>query len=268
MEYTLLKPNVYGLYKPAGLTPLQTLDVLREVAGISAEIPLTYAGRLDPMAEGLLLVLAGEAVHEKDVYLHLDKRYTVTALLGVETDSLDLLGIPITTSYKLQNLYPCSWAGMTKGGIGEEQVKKLLSSYIGEITLPLPLYSSPLVSGKPLFVHAKNATLKKVDVPFRTTNIYDCRLETLHSISALELLSYIQNTIPIVQGEFRQAEILQAWKDLLEDNLKLATITFSVQCSSGTYIRSLVEKLGQDLNTNACVYKLVRTKIGEYQMGM
>ena len=54
------------MHKNKGETPLQALKRLKignleaYPQGIPDSEPLTYAGRLDPMAEGLLLVLIGK----------------------------------------------------------------------------------------------------------------------------------------------------------------------------------------------------------------
>ena len=53
---------------------------------------MTYAGRLDPMASGVLLVLAGEETKNKDKYLGLDKEYDFEILFGFATDTYDILG--------------------------------------------------------------------------------------------------------------------------------------------------------------------------------
>ncbi|MEY2671815.1 MAG: tRNA pseudouridine synthase tRNA pseudouridine55 synthase, partial [Candidatus Parcubacteria bacterium] len=45
-------------------------------------LPMTYAGRLDPVAEGLLLVLVGDDCKEKDKYLDLNKEYELSILFG------------------------------------------------------------------------------------------------------------------------------------------------------------------------------------------
>lgn len=261
MQFKEVASNIYTVYKPAGCTPLQALDMLRAEAGIPVETPLTYAGRLDPMAEGLLLVLAGEAVHRKDEFLKLDKTYVATALLGVETDSFDLLGIP-----KLKNLDSGTEAGMTGGGLGEEEIQRVLQSYVGEITLPLPLYSSPPVDGKPLFQHAQENSLHAQDTPTRTTTIFSCTLDALNTVSSDALRDYLHTTINSINGDFRQADTLKAWELLLAAQATLQTITFTVRCSSGTYIRSLVQNLGTQLGTGACVYTLARTQVGSFRL--
>lgn len=255
MQYQQVESNIYTAYKPAGYTPLQALDILRAEANIAKSIPLTYAGRLDPMAEGLLIVLAGEAVHKKDEFLKLDKTYAVTALLGVETDSFDLLGMP-------RQIIP----HLTSPILGEEHIQRVLQSYIGEVTLPLPLYSSPPVDGKPLFQHAQENSLRAQNTPTRTTAIYSCVLDKLETAQSDALLTYLGTTSSSVHGDFRQADILNAWKTLLAGQTTFQTITCTVRCSSGTYMRSLVQDLGIQLNTGACIYKLTRTHVGHFKL--
>ena len=56
-------------YKNMGETPLECLERMRKEHRISDDIPMTYAGRLDPMAEGLMVVLVGEECKNKEKYL-------------------------------------------------------------------------------------------------------------------------------------------------------------------------------------------------------
>jgi len=54
-------------------------------------------------------------------------------------------------------------------------------------------------------------------------------------------------------------------------NIELLDLTYpyfelKINCSSGTYIRSLVHDIGQDLNMGAVMYELRRTKIGKYDI--
>jgi len=48
--------------------------------------------------------------------------------------------------------------------------------------------------------------------------------------------------------------------------IDLPKITFSVHCSKGTYIRSLVHDFGKVLQNGACLSELRRTKIGNYSV--
>lgn len=269
MKITQFSPNVYGIYKPAGCTPLQALFELKNEKSELRALPLTYAGRLDPMAEGLLLVLAGEAVHEKDKFLSVDKEYKVTALLGVQTDSFDLLGIPSLSSPPLTP----PWSKFAKASSdprkgGGQELQTLLQSYVGETILPLPIYSSPPYKGKPLHAWAQEKNIHSDETPKRQTSIHSITEITTGRMTAVELLNYITATIPNIDGSFRQDETINAWHDLLRHTQgeDLLTTSFTVSCSSGTYIRSLVNEIGKKLGTGACVYTLVRTKVGQHTM--
>lgn len=49
-------------------------------------------------------------------------------------------------------------------------------------------------------------------------------------------------------------------------NYKFPYLTIKVFCSSGTYIRSLANDIGEKLKTGAILVKLIRTKIGNYSL--
>ncbi|OLY80200.1 tRNA pseudouridine synthase B [Smittium mucronatum] len=50
------------------------------------------------------------------------------------------------------------------------------------------------------------------------------------------------------------------------DQLNLDKIKFSVECSSGTYIRSLSSDICSDLGTCGLLYSLIRTKQGPFSL--
>ena len=65
--------RVLNLYKNLCETPRERLDRLRvEKPEYSHEV-LSYAGRLDPMAEGVLLALVGSANSNRVAYLYMSK---------------------------------------------------------------------------------------------------------------------------------------------------------------------------------------------------
>ena len=74
-------------------------------------------------------------------------------------------------------------------------------------------------------------------------------------------------TIPVIQtvvGDFRQSEIIETWQEQTMDT-PVTLVTFSVTASSGTYMRSLAEKMGESLGVPALAYRIVRTSVGEYK---
>ncbi len=251
MQYQLYKPGVYGIYKQVAETPLQALVRLRGLAGIPGEESLTYAGRFDPMAEGLLLVLSGEAIKDKAAYLNMPKKYTVSFLCGVTTDSGDVLGIP-------------QFAALQKA-VQQKDVEKAVLHMQGILQLPIPQYSSVPVHGKPLWLHAQQGS--DAEIPLRESVVHSAQLQNFSSLFPQEILSYLEQSMPQVLGVFRQEEIMHAWR-LALNNLKepFGVAQVELLVSSGTYIRSWVPAIGNMLGTGACVYTLTRTSVGEFCM--
>ena len=48
--------------------------------------------------------------------------------------------------------------------------------------------------------------------------------------------------------------------------MDLPFVKFEVECSKGTYIRSLANDIGNKLETGAYLYSLTRTQIGDFKL--
>ena len=44
------------------------------------------------------------------------------------------------------------------------------------------------------------------------------------------------------------------------------TVTFTVACSKGTYIRTLIDDIGKKLGCGACMLSLKRTRVGQFEI--
>lgn len=242
------------LNKEIGETPLECMERFRLSKGLDPLLPMTYAGRLDPMAEGVLLVLVGEECKNKDKYLGLDKEYEVEILFGFATDTYDILG-------KIKNKKLES-----KNGIQSEEIKKELEKFKGKFVQEYPAYSSKTVDGVQLHTLANEGKLPD-EMPTKEVEIYDIEMLEEREIDSKTLLEEIKNKISKVKGDFRQSEILDLWQQNLgmsDVPKKFKIIKIKVVCSSGTYMRSLAHNLGTRLGVPALAYSIKRTKIGEY----
>lgn len=72
---------------------------------------------------------------------------------------------------------------------------------------------------------------------------------------------YARNNVNVIRPRVNST-IYRIWNIEIE----LPFISFSVHCSSGTYIRSLGEMLGNILNTGSMLTELRRTRIGQFDM--
>jgi tRNA pseudouridine55 synthase len=242
---------VFTLHKKIGETPLECLERFRAANTEYSDVPMTYAGRLDPMAEGVLLVLAGEECKQKDKYLSLNKEYETEIIFGVSTDTYDLLGLPTF--------------GVVRN-INDKDIREALIPYTGKITQKYPVYSSKTVGGVPLFELARRGLVDDMEIPTREVNIYSIDVINTKEINSSDLEKLIKEKVSKVKGDFRQRDILESWSNLLTENKDVIfrTVTLKVSCSSGTYIRGLAENLGRDIGTGALALSIKRTKVGEY----
>lgn len=232
-----LKPKLLKIYKLAGETPLQTITRIREQLPDFSDEKMTYAGRLDPLAEGVLLVLVGEECKNKNKYLGWDKEYETEFLLGVKTDTGDVMGL--IESQKTPSCYSYENFNLLSG----------VEALRGKKNQMYPKFSSPRLCGKEEIF--KEVEIKSVD------------LLGQKNINSAELLKIISEKITAVRGQFRQSEIIVSWKNFLVVDIQFVIIKCRIVCTSGTYIRVLADELGKNLGTVACVYSLKRTKVGE-----
>lgn len=249
-----MKPNKFIINKNLGETPLQALERYRaEQVLLHANlalwwktVPMTYAGRLDPMAEGDLLILIDEECKNKDKYLELDKEYEVELVLGISTDSYDSLGLP--------SLYS-SIETVKRGGSFD------VNTYIGKFNQPYPPYSSKTIDGEQMHSLARSGKLPS-NIPFKEVTIYSLEIIESRQISSENLNQIIQKNIDLVIGDFRQEEIKKCWSELFNlVDMDYSVIKIKVKCSSGTYMRSLVNRIGKNMKTGAFALSIKRTKI-------
>ena len=241
------------LNKKEGKTPLETLEFFRQKHKKYKNISLTYAGRLDPMASGVLVILAGEETKNKDKYLALEKEYEFEILFGVSTDTYDILG-------KIK-------AFENKIFLKEKIIKNIknnLKYFVGRFKQEYPLYSSKTVSGKPLFVYARAG--EEPEIPSKEVSVRNLKFIKIRKVSKLKLLNKIKSRIKKVQGDFRQKEIIKIWQEKIisneQDNFFIAS--FKIKCSSGTYVRGIADSLGEKMHIPALAFSIKRTKVGKY----
>jgi tRNA pseudouridine55 synthase len=253
--------KVLKLYKKEGETPLECMNRFRAMNPEYKNVPMTYAGRLDPLACGELLVLAAEKVHEKETYCSCDKEYRVEALLGYGTDTYDILGIP----RECKTPTAVSKPSQKRHDFLEGEVHEILTSFLGKKTQPYPPYSSRTVDGKPLWLWAREGKLDAIEIPTHPIEIYRIEDIQVRKITQEDILERVGAITDLVQGDFRQDEIKKKWDEIMRSRVEpgktSSLVSFRVKCSSGTYIRSLVHELGKNIGSEACIFRLERTQI-------
>lgn len=248
--HMLARAGVFTIYKKAGETLAGLVARFRKEQSFDESLPITYAGRLDPMAEGLVILLTGEACKQKEEYLGLDKTYTFEVLFGVATDTFDMLGLITET----KEMNPTA-----------EQIEKAIEQVKRVTTFSYPPFSSKPVDGVPLFIHAKAGTLPDT-LPTLNGKIYTSILQNTAIRPVKELVGNSIEIMQKVEGDFRQEEIIKGWEKFLENNKdkKCVVATFEATVSSGVYVRTIATLIGEALGGVALAYSIKRTKVGDF----
>lgn len=109
--------------------------------------------------------------------------------------------------------------------IDEAMMEEVRLSFLGAIQQVPPIYSAIKLNGQRLFTHARNGVnADDLQIKIRDVEVYRIDIDTAH----------------------------------------FPEISFVIECSKGTYIRSIVRDFGLKCNSGAYMSELVRTKIGDW----
>ena len=223
---TQLKPLL--LIKPKGITSFFAVSQLKKV--LPRKTKIGHCGTLDPMAEGLLIVLIGRAQTKlQDQFLILNKKYIATITFGVSSNTYDTdINSILEFSKNTNDLI----------NLNVDKIKQVLDfNFKGEILQAVPPFSAVKVDGIKLYSKSfKNEEIVKL--PVRKVNIY-----------SYKILGFTN-----------------AYK-LGTDNLDLfPKLTIEFEVSKGTYIRSIANELGKLLGVGGVLSSLKRTQIGQFKL--
>ena len=129
-------------------------DVCFKVRKILGTKKVGHSGTLDPMAEGVMGVLVGRSTKLSSYITSFDKEYIAGIKFGKDSDSYDI------------------WTDMKDVPIPDftqEDFKKVINRFVGDITQTPPIYSAIKVKGKPLYKYALNG--EEVEIPSREVYI-------------------------------------------------------------------------------------------------
>lgn len=253
------------LTKKRGETPLMALETWKAGNPAYSNIPASYAGRLDPMAEGKLLILLGDECKRQKAYTGLDKEYEIQVLVDVGSDTGDALGVVEGSRQETR--------------VDEKFFHQVLEREIGAHERAYPAYSSKTVDGKPLFLHALEGTLNTISIPNHIEHIYRIEVvdtKRLPANAIQERVDEFLSRVPtsdepskMLGANFRINEVRASWERLFVSvqNREFTLVRLRIVCGSGTYMRSLAGRIGESLGTSALALSIKRTKIGKYWKG-
>ena len=196
--------GILVINKERGFT---SFDVVAKLRGILKTKKIGHTGTLDPEAEGVLVCCIGKATKLVDTFINHEKSYQAKLLLGKNTDTYDIWG-------EILEERPVS--------VSEDEIRDVISSFIGRQNQIPPMYSAKKVNGKKLYELARaGETVEREAVPIE---IYDIKIT----------------------------------------DISIPEVSFTVDCSKGTYIRSLCHDIGEKLGCGGCMSGLKRIRTGDF----
>jgi len=248
-------------YQRLGSSSHQLAKAVGELAGKKS----THTGTLDPMAEGVLMVLTGQDRFSKSALSHVKKWYQFEILWGVATDSLDLLGL-VTSSPNQLGVDPASLEHFLV------KLSQAQSQLLGQSPQIQPAFSAKRVDGESSFDRAK-AQMPTPQVVNQIT-IDDFSLlnsEFVPPTTIIDQLQKADSQLHLVEGDFRQGPIFDAWQKWLtslpnNSQSVLLKTRHQVSCSKRTYVRALVRDLSIEIGLPATTFHILRTQNGPYKI--
>jgi len=198
--------GVLPVDKPLTWTSFDVVNFVRSRFNVPK---VGHCGTLDPAATGLLLLVLGKFTSLSGKLSGVDKQYTGSLMLGVETDSGDLDGKVVRRSETLPQ---------------EAEVKEVFASLRGKSMQMPPMYSAVKVGGKKLYELARQG----VEVEREAREINIPRLDITR--------------------------------------IELPEVDFIVDCSKGTYVRTLATDIGSRLGCGGTLTALRRTRCGKFSI--
>ncbi len=207
-----------------------------------------HAGTLDPLATGLLIICVGKATKIAEELQSHEKEYIAEIEFGATTPSYDL-------EQEIDHHYPFSH-------ITKERIETVLQQFIGEQEQIPPMFSAKIVGGLRAYEYA------------RAGETVELRKSVI-TIFSMELISFIP-AADIENDGISQQRDLQREENTVphycyhhsgeasDNGRPIAKI--KVQCSKGTYIRSLARDIGTTLESGAYLISLRRTASGPFRL--
>ncbi len=176
--------GILALHKPRGMT---SHDCVARIRRLYQTKKVGHTGTLDPEVDGVLPICIGKATKVAEYMSDFDKTYVGEVTIGYSTTTEDAHGEVVNQK-------------LVDREITENEIRKQLKEFTGEIKQTPPYYSAVKVNGKRLYEYARAGI--EVIRPTRQVKIY-----------SLDFLGDVYT----------------------EPGLR--SFTFQATCSKGTYIR-------------------------------
>jgi tRNA U55 pseudouridine synthase TruB len=217
---------IVDYYKNIGESMSDVINRFKIEYNLNKLEKVAFAGRLDPLAHGIVRLLTHTDKIYKDQECNHNKIYTYSVIESFQTDTYDIMGLINGTKDFHENCF--------------ENSQNIVQEY--------PKYSSKTINidGKMvrLWDAAKNNLIKEdIKIPTKDVTIFFNKKESIATIQGELLLDLIISRINMVQGDFRQKEILALWTKNIDINKDYKIGHYKIKISSGGYVRLMANSM-------------------------
>lgn len=187
---------------------MTSFDVVSKISKLFGIKKAGHTGTLDPLAEGLMVILLGKATRLSLDITSKYKEYIAGVYLGYETDTYDITGKTTKVKEVPKNI----------------DIEKTLSTYKKTYMQEVPIYSAVKVNGKKLYEYARQNL--EVSLPKKEVTIKDIKLltEEKNMFTFKTTVSkgcYIRSLIRDISISLNTLGTMTSLKRTKIDNLKL-----------------------------------------------
>tara|TARA_Y100000590_G_scaffold428416_1_gene539688 strand:+ start:210 stop:1178 length:969 start_codon:yes stop_codon:yes gene_type:complete len=218
-----------NVFKPRHMTSSAVVSKVRRITGVKR---IGHGGTLDPLANGVLPLAIGRCTRLISDLHRWPKSYVAIIMFGVTTSTSDLEGDVVATN----TTSPAA-----------DDLRRGVRTFTGRIKQRPSVYSAVKINGVRAYELARQGY--DFDPPEREV--------TVHSADLLEITNWSADDIrDIGRSDFISTT----------GNGGRLVAAIKYVCSTGTYVRSLAEELGQYLRCGACLVGLIRTEVGPFKI--
>ncbi|MCC8398576.1 MAG: palindromic element RPE1 domain-containing protein [Rickettsia endosymbiont of Labidopullus appendiculatus] len=242
-----------NIYKPKGISSAKLVAIVkRNLLGTK----VGHCGTLDVEAEGVLPLAIGEATKLVRILVDAKKTYIFTIQFGKKTDTADASGKVIAVTDHIPNEADCH---------------NICKKFIGTIKQRPPAFSAIKVNGIRSYKLAReNSARPLVKLAYAEEFEGDASPRTAAYSNVREDSSTASTYKLPAEVEFcKRSTVELTPRDIKIYNLECLNFdhqnnqaTYKVECSKGTYVRTLAEDIALSLQSLAFVLELQRTKVG------
>jgi tRNA U55 pseudouridine synthase TruB len=228
-----------------------------------------YAGRLDPMACGKMMLLTNKDTKDVNKHLTHDKLYNFDLIIGINTKSHDCLS-EIEWIESIDNCTFTDDVDRQQGIIERGTLMLKLKEFIKCYTIQkYPITSNYTIKHnnikKPLWWFYTNG-YKNINLPQKNVTIFDSKINNIENVQLNDIIPKFIDRIKLIdnektQNEFKTHDIINQWEKLKDDSTKLITINMELTVSSGFYIRQFCNDFGTFIGCGAIAFDITRLKI-------